>query len=173
MKILFKFIFLLLNFIKIPYRLNKLHYIYCEIQCFLAKNFFRSVGKNVVFRPNIKLSYMDKISIGNNSSIGDRSMIVAAGNLFIGDNVMMGPDVMILTQNHEITDRNQKLIYGNTIKRKVIIHDDVWIGARSVILPGAIIGKGAVIAAGSVIPGKKIPDYAIVGGNPAKVIKYR
>lgn len=173
MKILFEFIFLLLSFIRVPYRLNKLHYFYCETQCFLARKFFKNVGKNVVFRPNIKLSYTDKISIGDNSSIGDRSVIIAAGSLVIGDNVMMGPDVMILTQNHEITDRNQKLIYGKTIKRKVIIHDDVWIGARSVILPGAIIGKGVVIAAGSVIPGKKIPDYAIVGGNPAKVIKYR
>lgn len=173
MKILFKFFFLFTSILKVPYRLNRLHYIYCKFRVFLAKKIFKSVGNNVVFRPNIKLSYTDKISIGDNSSIGDRSVIIAAGSLVIGDNVMMGPDVMILTQNHEITDRNQKLIYGNTIKRKVIIHDDVWIGARSVILPGAIIGKGVVIAAGSVIPGKKIPDYAIVGGNPAKVIKYR
>jgi len=173
MKTLYKFFFLFLNILKVPYRLNKLHYIYCKSRVFLAKQIFKSVGKNVVLRPNIKVSYTDKISIGDNSSIGDRSVIIAAGNLVIGDNVMMGPEVMILTQNHEITDRNQKLICGNTIKRKVIIKDDVWIGARTVILPGAVIGKGVVIAAGSVVTGKKVPDYAIIGGNPAKVIKYR
>jgi maltose O-acetyltransferase len=53
------------------------------------------------------------------------------------------------------------------------IDDDVWIGARAMILPGCKhIGKGVIIGAGSVVT-KDIPDYAIVGGNPARVIKYR
>ena len=62
---------------------------------------------------------------------------------------------------------------GNIGKSELIICDDVWIGTRVTILGNVkTIGKGAIIAAGAVVT-KSVPDYAIVGGNPAKVIKYR
>lgn len=57
-------------------------------------------------------------------------------------------------------------------KKKIIIGNDVWIGANATILPGIEIGNGAIVGAGSVVT-KNVPDYAIVVGNPAKVIKYR
>lgn len=56
--------------------------------------------------------------------------------------------------------------------RKVVIGKYVWIGARATILPGVTIGDGAVIGAGSVVT-KDVPSCAVVGGNPAKVVKYR
>lgn len=58
------------------------------------------------------------------------------------------------------------------IKKPVIIKDFVWCGANVTITPGVTIGEGAIIGAGSVVT-KDVPDYAIVGGNPAKIIKYR
>lgn len=62
---------------------------------------------------------------------------------------------------------------GNIGKSELIICDDVWIGTRVTILGNVkTIGKGAIIAAGAVVT-KPVPDYAIVGGNPAKIIKYR
>jgi len=57
-------------------------------------------------------------------------------------------------------------------KGPIIVEDDVWIGARSLILSGVTIGKGAIVAAGSVIT-KNVPPYSIVGGNPAKIIRFR
>lgn len=86
---------------------------------------------------------------------------------------MMGPDVIIITGNHEfnridIPMRDQ----GETRPESVVIDDDVWIGTRSIILPGVHIEKGAIIGAGAVVT-KDVPEYAVVGGNPAKVIKYR
>jgi virginiamycin A acetyltransferase len=57
-------------------------------------------------------------------------------------------------------------------KGPIIVNDDVWIGENALILSGVTIGKGAVIAAGSVVV-KDIPSYAIAGGNPARIIKYR
>ena len=61
---------------------------------------------------------------------------------------------------------------GSTEPQKVTIESDVWIGARVIILPGVTIGKGAILAAGAVVT-KDVPDYAVVGGVPAKVLKYR
>lgn len=61
---------------------------------------------------------------------------------------------------------------GEAPLRKVTIKDDVWIGTRAIILPGITVGKGAIIGAGSVVT-KDVPDYAIVGGAPARVLKYR
>ncbi len=86
---------------------------------------------------------------------------------------MMGPEVIVLTQHHkfdrlDIPMRQQ----GHKPYEPVIIGDDVWIGIRAIILPGVKIGKGAIIGAGAVVT-KDVPEYAIVGGVPARVIKLR
>ena len=111
------------------------------------------------------------IKIGNNSGIGKNSIIGAYTQ--IGDNVMMGEACFIYARNHK-TDRLDvpMCIQGFEEYRPVVISDDVWIGARVTILPGAKIGKGVIIGAGAVITGE-IPDYAVVGGVPARIIKYR
>lgn len=111
------------------------------------------------------------IKIGNNSGIGKNSIVGAYTQ--IGDNVMMGEACFIYARNHK-TDRLDipMCIQGFEEYRPVVISDDVWIGARVTILPGAKIGKGVIIGAGAVITGE-IPDYAVVGGVPARIIKYR
>lgn len=166
-------IFYTLNSLYIPYRFKYLEYLYRKIKEFSAKKLFDYIGQDVVIRPHTKLSYMDRISLGDRSSIGDKSTIVASGNVVIGKDVMMGPEVMIFSQNHEITDPGIKLISGKVLMKKVVIKDDVWIGARAIILPGAIINEGTVIAAGSVVPGKEFPPNVVLGGNPVKIIRYR
>jgi maltose O-acetyltransferase len=110
------------------------------------------------------------VEIGNNSGIGDNAWL---GAVKIGDNVMMAPNVTILSRNHVFED---KLIpmskQGVTEDNPVIISDDVWIGTRAIILPGVTIGKGSIIGAGAVVT-KNVPEYTIVAGNPARVIKQR
>lgn len=94
--------------------------------------------------------------------------------LTIGDNVMMGEDVMIIGGGHRF-DRTDIPMgeQGGKEKTSLLIESDVWIGARAMILPGCSrIGKGAIVGGGSVVT-HDVPDYAIVGGNPAKVIRYR
>ena len=59
-----------------------------------------------------------------------------------------------------------------TVVKEVSIGDDVWIGMRSIIMPGVRIGNGVVIGAGAVVT-KNVPDFAIVGGVPARIIRYR
>ena len=85
---------------------------------------------------------------------------------------MMGPDVTILTHTHKIDRTDIPMDKQGSIVKGVTIGNDVWIGMRSIIMPGVKIGNGAVIGAGAVVT-KDVPDYAIVGGVPAKVIRYR
>lgn len=87
-----------------------------------------------------------------------------------------GPNVTIMAGNHNFRDVGV-YIHDNHNKRPdddmpVMIMDDVWIGCNAVILKGVTINKGAIIGAGAIVT-KDVPAYAIVGGNPAKVIKYR
>lgn len=78
---------------------------------------------------------------------------------------------MIITENHNY--EGEKLPYDTTyIRKNVTIGDCVWVGSRVIIMGGVSIGEGAIIAAGSVVT-KDVPPLAIVGGNPAKLIKYR
>lgn len=85
----------------------------------------------------------------------------------------MGPDVRIITINHK-TERTDIPMKGQGVlsPQKVTICDDVWIGARVIILPGVTIGKGSIIGAGAVVT-KDVPEYAVMGGVPARVIKFR
>ena len=85
---------------------------------------------------------------------------------------MMGPYVTILTHTHKIDRTDIPMGQQGNIVKEVVIGNDVWIGMRSIIMPGVKIGNGAVIGAGAVVT-KDVPDYAIVGGVPAKVIRYR
>lgn len=173
MKKFFLVVYILINKVVIPYRFKRLEHLYRSGKNRIAKHLFEFVGKEAAIRPNTKLSYFENIHLGERSSIGDRSMVVAADKVFIGNDVMMGPEVMIFTQNHEITPPNIRLIEGDTKKKRVTIEDDVWIGARAIILPGATIRTGCIVAAGAVVTGKEYAPYSVIGGNPAKLIKHR
>ena len=137
----------------------------------LYKYMFKSVGLDSNIRPNVKIANGYNFSIGNNSVIGENSFIQDNAEIIVGNNVICGPEIMIFTSNHGI-DKDKLIRLQRSPSKKVIIEDDVWIGARALILPGVTIGIGAVVGAGSVIT-KDVPPYAVVGGNPAKIIKYR
>ena len=86
---------------------------------------------------------------------------------------MMGTDVVVITRNHSFERTDIPMMdQGFEEERPVVIGNDVWIGDRVIILPGVHVGDGAVLAAGAVVT-KDVPEYAIVGGTPAKVIRMR
>lgn len=143
--------------------------IWKAIRGYLASRFLCECGKNINIEQGARFS--SRVSIGNGSGIGVRAYI--QGETRIGDHVMMGPEVMIFTRNHsfkrtDITIQQQ----GADIEKPVLIGDDVWIGARVILLPGVHIGNGVVIGAGAVVT-KSFSDGAVIGGNPARVIRYR
>ncbi len=95
------------------------------------------------------------------------------GDLYIGNKVDLSEGVKILTHNHEVEFHETADSTKGCINTPLYIHDRVWIGAKAVIMPGvAEIGRGAIISAGAVVE-KKVPPYAIVQGNPAKIVGFR
>ncbi len=137
----------------------------------VCRPLFKACGKNVNIESRAFFYSGQNISIGDNSGIGVNAFL--AGKIEIGKNVMMGPDVIVLTQNHKFDRLDIPMSQqGFKADQPVKICDDVWIGVRAIILPGVTVGRGAIIGAGAVVT-KDVSEYAIVGGNPAKVIRMR
>lgn len=140
-----------------------------RLRALCGKLLLSKCGKNVNIEKNAEFSYA--VELGDNSGLGINCRI--SGKTVIGNNVMMGPNVCIFTKNHAF-DRTDipMTAQGMSEEKPVIIEDDVWIGANAIILPGVTISQGSIIGAGAIVT-KNVPPYAIVGGNPATVIKYR
>lgn len=149
-----------------------------RVRMYMLRPLFGSCGKNVSFDPDGFYSFRN-IHIGDHVGLGMRPILVAAlSEIRIGSHVMFGPEVTIRGGNHrtDLVGRHMTEV-GPAEKRPsddqgVIIEDDVWIGTRAIILCGVKIGRGAIVAAGAVVT-RNVPPYAVVGGVPAKVIKYR
>jgi acetyltransferase-like isoleucine patch superfamily enzyme len=143
---------------------------------FLKSNFLRlfgaKVGKKIVYYPGVWITPPSKIVIGNDVDLALNVLITASGGVYIGDRTLIGYGTKILSSNHIIPDRNKKIFYSGHENKKVIIENDVWIGADCIILPGVVIGEGAVVAAGSVVT-KNVKEYTIVAGVPASPVKER
>lgn len=140
-----------------------------KIRNSLTKGFVKSAGIDVNIQQGAIFSH--NIIIGNHSGIG-RNCSVGSGTI-IGDYVMMGPECYIYTTNHNSSRTDIPMFeQGYTEKQPVIIGNDVWIGSRVTIMPGVKIGNGVIIGASAVVT-KDVPDYAVVGGVPAKILKMR
>ena len=140
-----------------------------QIRAFCGKLILSKCGKDVNIEKGA--AFPSSVELGDNSGIGIRAQI--NGKVMIGKNVMMGPDVCVYAINHAFNRVDIPMNFqGFAPEKPVVIGDDVWIGARVIILPGVRIGTGAVIGAGAVVT-KDVPDYAVVGGNPARILKMR
>lgn len=123
----------------------------------LKVNGYSRVNKNTILGSNVNFNGMH---------------IMGGGTVSIGDNFHSGEDCMMITSIHNY-DYGNAIPYDNTyIQKEIIIEDNVWLGSRVIILGGVVIGEGAIIQAGSVVV-NNIPKYAIAGGHPANVFKYR
>jgi len=141
------------------------------VRAFICRRIFKYAGKNIRVEKGAFFGDGAQIEIGNNSGIGINCQV--CGPVKIGDNVMMGPDVIVLTSRHKFDRLDVPIIkQGYHPPEPVVIGDGAWIGTRVIILPGVKIGKEAIIGAGAIVT-KDVPEYAIVGGNPAKVVRHR
>ncbi|WP_304412285.1 acyltransferase [Butyrivibrio sp. XPD2006] len=150
-----------------------------RIRRYFYKAFF-DVGEGLVVGHNVKLQRRHTnahnegcdIKIGDNVLLASDSRIDYSGGIILKNNVKISCGVLILTHTH-MTDH---AAYINRIQpirfSQLIIDEKAWLGERAIILPGVSrIGQGAVIGSGAVV-GRDVPDYAIVSGNPGKIIGY-
>lgn len=113
----------------------------------------------------------DEVEIGDYSSIGANCTFHP--KVKIGKYVMMGPEVYMVGNNHITSNPSVPMCYqGKTENQPIVIEDDVWLGARVMIMPRKTIGHGSILASGAIIT-KDVEPYSVMGGNPAKLLKKR
>lgn len=132
---------------------------------------FKSCGKKVNIATGAFFGDGRNIEIGEYSGIGVNCKV--PNDIKIGDNVMMAPNVIVLNSKHNFDRTDIPMVHqGSTKLVTPIIEDDVWIGTNSIILPEVTLKKGTIVAAGSIVT-KTFPQYSIIGGNPARLIRSR
>jgi len=134
----------------------------------LLKAQFGAVGEGCVVRPPFFCDFGYNIRLGANVFMNFNCVILDINEVSIGDRTQIGPMVQIYAADHprDAESRAAGLEFGRPVK----IGADVWIGGGAIIVPGVTIGDGAVIGAGSVVT-RDVAPGAIVGGNPARVLK--
>lgn len=149
---------------------------------------------NVRFAPGLTISGMRNISLGKKARIGKNSFLTAGdgilrlgdnvaispcvhlsadhGEIRIGDYVAIGPACVLRAANHEFSDVAMPIMRQGHKFGRIIIDNDVWIGANCVITPDVHIGRGAIVGAGAVVT-RDVQAWSIVGGVPARLIGWR
>ncbi|PIQ72996.1 acetyltransferase [Candidatus Roizmanbacteria bacterium CG11_big_fil_rev_8_21_14_0_20_35_14] len=148
-----------------------LHLIGC-VPCHCFRRFFYrlagiKIGKGSVIHTKARFYDPRNIILDEDTIVGEGVVLDGREKLVIGSHVDIASEVMIYNSQHDIEDEN-----FSAVDKPVVIEDYVFVGPRSIILPGVKIGKGAVVGAGAVVT-KDVPPFAIVGGVPAKIIGER
>lgn len=144
----------------------------------ITKASLAKCGKNCRIYPG-NIAGIKNVYIGSNVVLGDKHRIITTrANVYVGNNVIFAPNVTVITGDHriDILDRPMASIKDDDKlaenDKNIIFKGDNWIGAGAIILKGVTVGYGAVIAAGAVVT-TDVPDYAIIGGVPARIIGSR
>jgi acetyltransferase-like isoleucine patch superfamily enzyme len=164
------------------------------IYALFSIEFFKACISSFLYYLHEHVLWRKKINAKGNYRIHSRTSIRNAQNIFlgdnvritmdcciwaeknskivIGDNVLIGPGVKIFASNHGMEMNNEPMVYQKRVEKDIVIEDDVWIGANSIIVSGVTIRKGAIVGAGSVVT-KDVSAGSIYAGVPAKFVKKR
>jgi maltose O-acetyltransferase len=137
----------------------------------LARGFLAQCGRGVEIKAKVYFGRGRGIRLGDRCRLG-KNCVLNPG-VVVGSDTLISPEVVIYTLMHrfesrEIPVRDQ----GYHELLPVVIGPDVWVGSRSIILPGITIGQGAIVGAGSVVT-RDVESWAIVAGNPARFVGWR
>ncbi len=134
----------------------------------LLKELLGAIGEGSYLRPPIYFNYGYQTRIGARSYANFGVIFLDVGRITIGDDVLLGSYSQLLAAGHtlEPRPRREKWGYGSPI----VIEDNVWLGAGSIVGPGVTIGENTIVGAGSVVM-KSLPPNVIAAGSPARVIR--
>lgn len=121
---------------------------------------------------NVRIQSPANVRVGDHVTIGHDCYLSTSGGLEIGSNTFIGPGTKIWTNNHLYDDPSVPFVNQGYRYKPVVIEHDVWIGPRCFIKPGTVIKAGAVIGPGTILA-KSVPPFAIVLGNPGKIVGWR
>ena len=131
----------------------------------LMHELFPNLGENSLINSPITAVHPDRVKIGKNVTIMNNVLFMGAGGIEIGDNSLLAAYVKVISNDHDPYD------LATITCLPVKIGNNVWIGAGATILKGVSIGNHAIVGGSSVV-NKDVPDFAVVVGNPAKIVKY-
>jgi acetyltransferase-like isoleucine patch superfamily enzyme len=128
-----------------------------------------SLGRKAVIEDFCCVNNMvGDIHIGENAHLGLSNTLI--GPVSIGNNTILAQNIVLSGLNHGYADPNIPIKDQKETTAPIVVEEDCWIGANSVVVAGVTIGKHSIVAGGSVVT-KNVPPYTIVGGNPAIVLK--
>lgn len=136
----------------------------------LLKDLFGTCDNDIFIKPPFYCDFGFNIHVGRKFFANFQCIFLDEAPIRIGDNCLMGPNTCLYTVTHPVEPElrgDTNIVYA----KPITIGDNVWFGGNCVVLPGVTIGNHVVVGAGSVVT-KDVPDYAVVAGNPAKIIRY-
>jgi putative colanic acid biosynthesis acetyltransferase WcaF len=137
------------------------------VKRWLLRAFGATIGRAVVIKPHVRIKFPWRCQIGNDCWIGEDVWIDNLATVRIANDVCLSQGVYLCTGSHD-----HQSVSFDLIVKPIVIEEQAWIAARSVVLQAVTIGRGAVVAAGSVVTGD-VPAALIVGGSPCRVIGER
>ena len=157
--------------------------VWCKILTVLYHYQFKHISRSARVQYSVKVENPDHLYMGENTNIDDGGIIMnTRANLIIKKNSGAAVGLLAITGNHmsivgknlmQITEKTKdELDYNHEMDKDIVVDEDVWIAARVTLLSGAHLGRGCEVGSGSVVRGT-IPPYAVVIGNPCKVVGFR
>ena len=143
-----------------------------RLRAWILPRYLQGLGRETIIQEGFRVTMPELVSIGAHCNLGENAFITGGGGVRIGDWVGFGPDVKVWSVNHRFDNPDVPWLQQGWESKPVVIEDDVWLAANVFVMPGVKIGHGAVISAGTVV-NKSVPAFAIVAGNPGRVVGWR
>ncbi len=137
------------------------------LKCFVLRKFGAKIGKNVTIKPQVKIAFPWKLTVGDHVWLGEECWLLNLDRIVIGSHVCISQRAFLCTGSHDFKQPRFDLI-----TRPITLEDGAWVGASAWVGPGVTLGTHAVLTAGSVAA-KNLEPFGIYRGNPAVLIKQR